>query len=564
MDYKKLIFSYKAAGKTELECAELLNEINTNGKDEEARQYLHEVYGSDKENRLTLTDVGNAERLVNLHGERLRYNYERNLWLVFNGKRWVWDAGDRIVRIAKETARNIYHEAGWEIDDDKRDALAKHAKASESNMRIKSMIELAKSELSITIEESNNNHYLLNVENGTINLRTGELQAHDPADLITYLIPLDYEKGISATQWLDFLNKIFSGKQELISYVQKSLGYSITGCQDEQALWFNHGPGSNGKTTLMGVVIDVMGDYAIEIDPVAFVVDKNARAGPNEALASLYGKRFAAATEVKTGMTLDVALIKRMTGGEQIRCERKFEHGFNFKPTHKLWLSGNHEPRITDTTNSIWNRLKYIPFKVTISNEERVKGMRNTLAREYGKEVLSWLVEGCLLWQSEGLGEPVDVSEAIAAYRESQDVLHDFLLEHCLVGQGETIMVSEFYKAYKTWAESSDMRPVGKLTFGNHLKEKGFTTYSGNRNKQFWWGIRLLSEIELVKSVNSVNPILKRSQENSSRIERLGKNTNTFNTFNTNELPDCENCGKNEWGMQPDRSFQCPCGASLK
>ncbi len=487
---------------------------------------------ADRDNLLTLTDVGNSERMVALHGKKLRYSYERGLWLLYTGKRWEWDAGGEIIKLAKETARKVYLEAANEPDDNKREALAKHAKASQNNQRIKAMIELARAELAIKIEDLNADQYLLNCNNGTINLRTGELKSHNPDDLLTYYIPLDYEPGANSQVWQGFIHRIFEDNEGLISYVQKSLGYSITGCQDEQALWFNHGPGSNGKTTLMGIIIDILGDYATEIDPLAFVVDKNSRTGPNEALASLYNKRFAAATEVKTGMTLDVALIKRMTGGEMIRCERKFEHGFNFKPTHKLWLSGNHEPRIADTTNSIWNRLKYIPFKATIEEKERIKGLRNLISRNHGTAVLAWLVEGCRMWQSEGLGEPVEVKEAIQAYRESQDVLHDYLLELCVLESGATILVADLYREYKGWAEKNDIKPMGKITFGNRLKEKGLTTYTGNRNQQLWYGIRLLTEAELVKSVNSVRSNPGSSQANISCIETSQKTPNKLNKLN--------------------------------
>ena len=517
--------------------------------------------------KLTLTDVGNSERLVNLYGNKLRYSYDRNLWLIFTGKRWEWDAGGEIVKLAKETARSLYHEAAFEPDDNKRDALAKHAKASEGNQRIKGMIELARAELSVTIEVLNANQYLLNVNNGTVNLRTGELRAHDPSDLLTFFIPLDYKPGIASKVWHDFLYRIFEENERLIRYVQKSLGYSITGCQDEQALWFLHGPGSNGKTTLTGVILDVLGDYAIEIDPLAFVADKNARAGPNEAIASLYNKRFVAATEVKTGMTLDVAILKRMTGGESLRNERKFEHGFNFKPTHKLWLSGNHEPRIIDTTNSIWNRLKYITFKVTIDDKERIKGLRNRISREHGEAVLAWLVEGCLLWQSEGLGEPPEVKEAIQAYRDSQDILHDFLVESCFIKTGETVPVADMYKEYKAWAEKNDTKPIGKNTFGSRLKEKGFETQRGNANQLVWYGIRLLTPEEKVTLVTLVTGNPESPQEISSCIETSGKKGNKDNKSNkpnTGELPDCPACGRNEWVCLPSGEFQCPCSHSLK
>lgn len=529
----------------------------------------------------TRTDVGNAKRLVETFGHLMRYNYERNRWLLWLGKRWQWDEGNLIIEMAKDTARSIYHEAAMEKDDNERNELAKHAKASESATRIRGMIELAQSSVPVKIEQLNADQFLLNANNGVIDLRTGELLPHQPKHLLTYLIPINYEPEAKSELWESFLNRIFKDNTGLIEYVQKSFGYAITGNQDEQALWFFYGAGANGKTTLTGVIRDVLGDYAIEIDPLAFAVDKNAHTGPNEAIASLYNKRFAAATEIKTGVTLDVALVKRMTGGEQLRCERKFEHGFNFTPTHKLFLSGNHEPRITDTTNSIWNRLKYVPFTVSIPENERIKGLRNTLTREHGQSVLAWLVAGCLKWQREGLTEPPEVKAAIQTYRDSQDVLHDFLQEHCLIQSGESITVKDLFSAYKSWAENNDTKPLGKISFGNRLKEKNFKQDYGNRNIPFWYGIRIYTASELSNlekkqqeltllgvSVNSVNKNLGSPIEKSSRIETSEKSLNTFNRINTlasGELPNCPECGVNSWQFTPMGEVKClGCGYKEK
>ncbi|MFC2060777.1 phage/plasmid primase, P4 family, partial [Chloroflexota bacterium] len=507
---------------------------------------------------LTLTDAGNSWRFVNQHGAKLRFNYERGLWLLFTGKRWEWDEGGKVTKLAKQTARSIYHEAAVEPDDNKRDALAKHAKASESNQRIKGMVELARAELSVTIEVLNADQYLLNCRNGTVDLRTGELRSHDPADLLTYLIPLDYDTKANSTTWLDFLSNVFNGNDTLIHYIQKCLGYSITGSQDEQALWFNYGTGSNGKTTLMGVILDILGDYATELDPLAFVADKNARTGPNEAIASLYNKRFVAATEVKTGMTLDVAILKRMTGGEKLRCERKFEHGFEFKPTHKLWLSGNHEPRITDTTNSIWNRLKYVPFTVTFGEAERIKGLRNTLARDHGEAILTWVVAGCLAWQAEGLGEPVEVIEAIQNYRDSQDYLHGFIIECCIFKKSATIEQRELYDEYKQWCETNDEKAIGKHTFRSRLIEKGAIAGVGNKNIKIWSGLRLRIESDNAENVTSVTANHKSSQEESSRIETSEKNGNKSNTDVAPEYPHNQcRCGGSDYWLRADNRWLC-------
>lgn len=512
----------------------------------------------------TLHDVGNAKRLINQFGHKIRYNYERNLWLINNGKYWEWDEGGKVTQLAKITVRNIYHEAGDTEDADKQDKLVKHAKASQSNVRIKAMIEQARDEVAVKVADLNADHYQLNVNNGTIDLHSGELKPHNPDDLITYFIPIDYIPGQQGKKWLTFLNRIFENNQDLISYVQKSLGYSITGDQQELALWFNKGAGWNGKSTLYGVVGDVLADYAGEIDPLAFMVVRNDKPGPNEALASLYNKRFVTSVEIKTAMKLNVALVKRMTGGEKLRCERKFEHGFDFKPTHKLWLLGNAEPRIDDDTNSIWFRLKYIPFNVTIPEGERDKTLRPTLLKDEGGAILAWLVEGCLKWQKEGLGEPDEVKEAVATYRASQDILHDYKEENFVVGSTETAKVKDTYSNYLDWAKDNNFEPLGKIKFNGRLKDMGFINKPGNKNEQEWHGFRLKTPLEKVNSVISVNEIPESPQEKSRVLGTFGKSGNKNNTFNTSnpaepptELPDCR-CGANEWVMQPDGSLYCP------
>lgn len=520
-----------------------------------------------------LTDVGNAERLINQFGHKLRYSFDRVSWLVYNGHYWEWDSGENILTMAQATARAIYHEAAETPDKKLQDDIAKHAKQSQSNMRIKGMIEQAKSKCAVSIESLDADGFLLNVKNGTINLRTGDLQPHNPNDLITRMIPIEYEPTAVSQEWDSFLTKIFDGKTDLIRYNQKAYGYAITESQDEQAFFFNKGGGSNGKTTLTGAVMDVLGDYATEIDPLAFMVDKNAKVGPNEAIASLYKKRLVCATEIKTGLRLNVALIKRMTGGEALRFERKFEHGFNFKPTHKLFMSGNHEPRIDDTTNSIWNRLKYIPFNVTITENERIRGYQQILVKNHGQAILNWLVQGCLLWQKEGLAEPREVKQAIQTYRDTQDVLHDFIEEKCLEGVNETILVSEIFKTYKTWATENDIAAIGKNTFNERLRERGYVVRPGHGNKKYWHGIRLLLPDEKVtlqsQMVTFDTPISKSSIAKNDDYAHNENFSNKINQSNqdtaepSTELPNCQ-CGKWDW-IQPSKDYwQCrSCGHEI-
>lgn len=527
---------------------------------------------TDQPAHYNLTDYGNAERLVSLYGEYIRYSPERKTWLIWTGKVWVWDSGNiRITRLAKMTARNIYREAADEPSDDVRKELVKHARATERQVRIEAMIKSAESEpdIAISLAELDANLWLLNVNNGTIDLKTGVLKPHDRADLITEILPIDYEKEATSTEWDTFLRRIFNNDVDLITYVRRSFGYSITGYQSEQAFFFCYGGGFNGKSTLLNACRLVLGGYAHQIPPTAFMVDKNKRGGPDEAIASLKNKRLVCSTELEDGQRLSVSLVKRMTGGEPLWCEHKFERGYSFQPTHKLWLSGNHEPVITDTTNSIWYRLKKIPFTVEIPEADRQKGYAEYLAREHGVAILTWLVRGCMEWQQAGtLEEPDTVKRAVAEYREQQDILLDYLIERCIFQKSATIDQKALYADYKKWAENNDLNAIGKLTFRSRILEKGAFATTGNGNIKIWRGVRIRTDSDNdVTSITSVTDFPDGLLREVSSAKTSLKNDNTNNNNNTDrniELPDCPACGRNEWIYTPDGELLCPCGKSSK
>lgn len=517
-----------------------------------------------------LTDYGNAERLVSLYGDVIRYSPERKSWLIWTGKVWEWDLGGvRIAKLAKMTARNIYREAADEPDDDQRKELIKHARATERQVRLDAMIKSVESEpgIAITVADLDTNYWLLNVNNGTIDLRTGVLKLHDPADLITEILPLDYDPDATNTEWDTFLSRIFSDNTELIAYVQRGMGYSITGDQGEQVFFFCYGSGFNGKSTLLNAVRLVMGNYATQVPPTAFMVDKNKRGGPDEAIASLKNKRLVCSTELEDGQRLSVSLVKRMTGGEPLWCEHKFERGYNFQPTHKLWLSGNHEPVITDTTNSIWYRLKKIPFTFEIPENERKKGYGEYLVREHGSAILTWLVKGCVEWKrTGGLGEPETVTRAVAEYRDQQDILHNFLVERCLFKKSESVDQAELYKTYKAWCEENDTYIISKPNFTNRIQEKGAITGKRGGNKSIWRGIRLLTDDERVIGVTGVIGFPQSFLHEASTGKTLHNIDNSDNPDNpttpSDDTPDypherCPTCGGDDFWQPNDNRWIC-------
>jgi len=466
-----------------------------------AREPWHTKQPDLDEYRYTLTDSGNAERLADLFGDIVHYVREWKQYIVYNGKIWESDiSGARMMAFAKQTARSLYKEASKEDDDDHRIALAKHARFSEGDQRRKAMIScfMAEPGVEISARQLDTDPLLLNCLNGTIDLRAGQLRAHNKADFITQIVPVKYNPEARSDFWDTFLQQIFDSKQELIDYIQRAIGFSATGSQAELVMFFNWGTGWNGKSTLLGVIQDVLGqDYTAEIEPEVFMVQKFGKGtGPDEGAAMLYKKRFVRSSETHESQKLSVDLIKRMTGGENLDCHRKWQHIFSYRPTHKLWLSGNHEPVITDTTDSIWLRLKKIPYTVTFTAEKRNPNLRDELLKGHREAILAWIVRGCLEWQRIGLAEPEVVTTATNQYRQEQDILADFLAECCVLQYSATITVADCYKEYKQWCEDNETYYIHKNTFNKRLEEKGLTKARGTGNKMTWHGIRLLSEDE--------------------------------------------------------------------
>lgn len=438
-----------------------------------------------------LTDLGNAERLIRRYGDILRYCYERKRWLVWTGKVWEWDAGNRVAALAKLAVRNIYHEAGDESDEKKRKEIASHAAKSESDPRLTGMINLAQSEPGIPIKltDLDTNHWLFNCLNGTIDLRSGKLLPHRKEDLITVLVPIEYNPDAKCSLWTQFLDRVTGNNIELISYLKRAVGYSLTGDTRSQTMFFLYGLGSNGKSTFITTIRKLTGSYGTKANTSLFMTKDKNSGGPSEDLANLQGKRFVMASEIEDGRRLAVVLIKEMTGGEAIRADRKYEHEIEFQPVHKIWLVGNHKPVITDTTLSIWRRVKLIPFTVTIPNKEMDPDLPTKLESELSG-ILSWAVRGCLEWQKYGLQEPKAVTNATSDYRHEQDILGDFIDDCCMLLPTAAVPKHELKETYETWCNSTGSQPASQKTFRARLIERGITEGKSGGTR-YWKGIAL-------------------------------------------------------------------------
>jgi P4 family phage/plasmid primase-like protien len=466
---------------------EIVDELERNGRNGRIRMTVGSN-GRASVRTFNLTDLGNAERFAAHHGEDVRYCYPWRKWLVRTGARWERDEAGLVHRLAKETVRDIYREASDAEDEDRRKALAKHAAASESEARIRAMVELAKSEAPVSPDELDADPWLLNVQNGTINLRTGELREHRREDLITKLAPVEYDPDATAPTWGAFLERVLPG-EELRGFVQRAVGYSATGDTSEQCMFIHHGPGANGKSTFQEAVAAALGDYAMRT-PTETLLVKRAGGVPND-VARLKGARFVTASETEEGRRLAESLVKDLTGQDTISARFMWAEWFDFKPTHALHLSTNHKPEIRGTDPAIWRRIRLIPWAVTILPAEQDRKLAEKLRDEL-PGVLAWIVRGCAAWLQEGLKAPEEVRQATKAYRAEMDVLAAFLADCCVRDEDELAFAGELWGAWKRWCDESGEQAGTQKRFGGRLAERGFLNHRDSRTgRKVWSGLSL-------------------------------------------------------------------------
>ena len=480
------------------------------------------------ETREDLTDLGNARRLVRLYGQNLRY-VEAWGWLVWDGKRWQKDETGAVMRLAKRTALTFYQDATRQLEhaaaatkaaedasaagDEGAEktaldrakaaqkgakALTDHAKRCQARSQLENMVKLAQSEPGIPAvpDDFDRDPWLLNVANGLLDLRTGRLKPHERGALATKLAPVAYDSAAPCPRWLAFLDRIFAGDQDLAGFVQRLTGYSLTGSTRDHVLPFCHGRGANGKSTMTGAIMAMLGDYAQKARRSLVTLGRNDDGGPTPDKARLKGARFVVVNETEEGRRLAESDVKDLTGSDRITAAYKYKDPFEFDPTHKLWLYGNGKPQITGTDEGIWRRVKYIPFEVVIPEAERDPHLSEKLTAEL-PGILAWAVAGCLDWQRGGLREPDKVRAATAAYREEQDVLAAFLTDCCIDGAAYQVTATDLYTAYKAWCEETGVKPESQRRLAPRLRERGYTDgereATGTRRK-LWRGLALVGQ----------------------------------------------------------------------
>lgn len=441
-----------------------------------------------------LTDAGNADRFVNMFGSDIRYSNVHKKWYIWNGKFWEQDEGT-IISYAIACVRNIINEANLLPDGDRRRELIKHSLRSEAAGRLRAIVEIASNytQLKITPDEMDANPWLLNCENGTLNLKTGRLQPFNSADFMTKCCKTKYDPNCPTPLWDSLMEKITNGDEEMKKYIQKAFGYALTGDISEQCIFILYGTGSNGKSTMLNVFSELMSGYAQSTKSETFMEKKNESV--NNDIARLNGARFVTAIEMQENKRMSEELIKSMTGGDKLVTRFLYGEFFEYLPQFKVFLAANHKPVIRDTTNSIWRRIKLIQFTNTFTEQERDKNFSAKIMANELPGILAWAVKGCLLWQQEGLRTPDEVARATAAYRTEMDAFTNFFTE-CCVDDPEGRVSNKMLRAkYDEWSKENGEYALSQRPFSQKLIERGYQKKNSSGNGAIeWYGFRIRGE----------------------------------------------------------------------
>lgn len=425
-----------------------------------------------------LTDLGAAESLRDRYGDRLRYDHQREQWLIWDGHYWRPDLDEAAFRLAHEHVRLMQRDALQVGDYVERKKYLDFALGREKRGALVAMMQQASALLPIAIsgEQWDSDGMLLGCPNGVVDLRTGTLRSGSRDDFITLQAGVPYEHA-EAPRWQQFLREVFEDDTALIDYIHRAVGYSLTADMREQCFFVAYGSGSNGKSIFIDALETVFGTYGHRADMrmfAGFATESNAFQN-----ADFRGKRLVFAAEVKPNSRMNEHVLKHLTGGETLRAEHKYGRAFTIRPVGKIWLSVNHRPKVADDSFGFWRRVRLVPFLRTFTGSAEDRTLKATLRAE-ASGILGWAVEGCLRWQQHGLNPPESVRKATEEYQQGEDPLADFFESRIEVDEytkDSIVPFTKLYAAYREWASSQGISDREKLTakaFGNTMQSRPF------------------------------------------------------------------------------------------
>lgn len=453
-----------------------------------------DVKPAKKDKRYSYDDTGNAERLKDLFGDNIRFNYTSNSWMYYDGKRWKHDDTGRMKILADKVVENMKNEKLFLADGVDQEDMEKyryrHWKDSRNHNKKVNMMKECEHLLPVTNETFDNDFNLFNVQNGFINLIKGQLSEHERSNYFTKISNVEYTDKADCPKWDEFLDDIFLGNQELVRFIQRAVGYSLSGHTSEQVLFVLYGNGRNGKSVFLDILNEVFGNYSTNIQPQAIMASKN-NSDASPEIAKLDGARLVTTTEPNEGERFDEGLLKQLTGGDRVSARKLYENEFEFTPQFKLWMATNHKPYVRGRDEGIWRRFVIIPFDKQIPLHEIDRDLTKKLKREL-PAIMRWCVDGFLEWQRIGLSEPAIIKEQRDEYRTEMDSISAFIEECCETDYKFKISASELFSAYDNWAKRNNQHKMTNVKFAAEmLKKFERTTIKG---KRYYRGLKIAED----------------------------------------------------------------------
>lgn len=480
---------------------------------------LNRAMSSVKHRRRTLPDAsmhwteqGNAERLIAAHGNNLRYNEVKGGWLTWSGSCWLPDRTGAVVRYLHEVVRGLHEAISTATDEKASKGITAWAFKSETHKVQTASLSIARSleGVSLPFESFDNSPWHFPALNGVIDLRTGEMAPHAREHYFTCTSPLNYDPNARCPKWEHSL-RTWLPDDDLRLFVQRAVGYTLTGNTSEQVFFFLHGLGSNGKSTFMLVLQGLLGRFARRITTEAITQHKMGSPGTirDQAAARLAGARMGIVSEAEQNMRLAEGWLKDMTGGGPVSTKILYKDQGETLPTVKIWFDANYRLRAAPGTtdggdaeyDAFWRRMREIPFTVRVDKETRIKDFHRVLLSEEGAGILAWAVEGCLDWQENGLPIPQAVRQATQDYRSEMDTLRPFITQTLVKEPGSYVTQKELYVAYKFWASADGETAVQKRVLRDWLKERGFDLVQHN-GQECWKGYKLRNPVNHIDQTN--------------------------------------------------------------
>lgn len=440
------------------------------------------VYVASGSSEYDMTDTGNARRLRDMYGDRIRYSHTMKEWYVWDGKRWAPNDAGQIKQLADNVIGAMRHEAAKMQDEKARATVLKFIRKTEGHVNKENMLKESQhlEGIPVTMDELDNDERtegLLNVGNGIVNLRTGELMPHDRSLMMTKVCGTDYDTAHGTpTAFLKFLEDVTNGDEEMMAYLKRCVGYTLTGSASERCAFFLYGMGCNGKSTFTDIVSEALGSYAAntQADTLLLKGREIGGSGASGDIARLKSIRMATCQEPDEGARIKEGLLKQLTGGtDKVTARFLYGREFEFLPKFAAWICTNHKPIVRGTDNGIWDRIRLIPFEVTIAKDKIDRDLPRKLRKEL-PQILAWAVEGAMEWYEHGLQTPAAVSNATAEYKKEMDLVASFA-DACLeidYNSTDKIMASDMFAVYIAWAKANNEYEMSAKKFGMELTKK--------------------------------------------------------------------------------------------